>query len=217
MIDITYRSSKSKKPRGRVTKKIKVHSNDSSQPLAELKVTSKSDKSLALFEVNPEAADFDQILAGKKEKMKLELVNADTTMTKLAVIGEPTDEFVKRYKIKKDKLKPGQKTEIEIELRDDLQLGAFKTALTLEVEGNPGSRYSIPITGAIVNEIIEKPAVAQNRVAKKSSLQAAAEEKKIEKNIEKKTAVSRPNIRQFKPREIVESKPVITRDDSDLK
>jgi hypothetical protein len=95
-------------------------------------------------------------LIGKKAKFELKLTNDDSVKVPIEVVSKPTEEYVKKYKIDKDKLKPGQSTDIKIELRKDIPPGAFKTALTLQEEGQPDTRITIPIIGNVVEKLTPK-------------------------------------------------------------
>ena len=171
------------------------------------------------FTLTPDQADFDEVLIGKKDKLKLELQNLDTTTVTLEVVSEPTDEFVKKFKIKREKLKPEQSTKIEIELNNDLPPGAFKTALTLQPEGQSDKRFTIPITGKVVEKLSPTRPVASssNKTpanAKQVSNKVTRDEQpKTQTNVQKKPQVlNKPSSGPAK-RPI----PLGTIDDSDLK
>jgi len=119
----------------------------------ELTITAKADAPDKKLGWAPELADFDEVLKDKSAKLLVMLTNIDSTTANLKVVSEPSKAYIKKYKINKDSLKPEQATEIEFELRNDLPLGDFKTALTLESAGNSETRLTIPITGKIVTKI----------------------------------------------------------------
>ena len=72
---------------------------------------------------------------------------------KINVVEWPSPEYIKKAKLKNDKLKPGQSTNIEFELSKEAPIGRFNAAISLEVKGKSNSRITIPIKGSIVNEI----------------------------------------------------------------
>jgi hypothetical protein len=129
-------------------------------PMMEIKIQAQSESPDLIFGWTPEQADFDEVLIGKKAKFNVDVTNNDSVDAKLIVVGEPTMEYVKKYKIKNDNLKPGESTPIEIELQKDIAPGAFKTALTIEADGRPDTRFTIPITGRVVEKLTEKPSIA---------------------------------------------------------
>ena len=170
-IDITYRSSKSLKQRGKATKRIRIESTDSSNPQMQLSISATTDTSACKVISDPFVVNFDQVLIGKDAKLKIDLTNIDTQKNDVVVIGEPTDEYIDKYKIKKTSLKPGQKTEIEFQIRDDIAPGDFKTGLTLQVGDDTSSRITIPISGKIVEKISEVSSIgskSQTKAAPKS-------------------------------------------------
>jgi hypothetical protein len=129
-------------------------------PMMELKIQAQSNSPDMILAWTPEEADFNEILIGKKAKFDVDITNNDSTEAKLVVVGEPTAEYVKKYKIKDDDLEPKESTQIEIELQKDIAPGTFKTALTLEANGRPDTRITIPITGKVVEKLTDKPSIA---------------------------------------------------------
>jgi hypothetical protein len=75
---------------------------------------------------------------------KAKITNASTENLSLRVINYP-QELVK-IKLKKDNLKPGKTTELEVKLDKKLKDTDFKNNLTLEVEGKEKARFTIPLT-----------------------------------------------------------------------
>jgi len=215
-IDVTYRSSKSTKNTRQVTKRISVHSNDSSNPVASLTIIARANMSESKFTWNPDQADFDQVLIGKGGNFKLELQNTDSTEMRLEVVSEPDPLIVKKYKIKKDKLKPNQTTEIEFELNNDLPPGAFKTALTVQRQGDDGNRLSIPITGTVVEKImpVSPMADAKKKPAIKNDGSKPKTDAKPKADIQVKDSKT-PDRVETKP--AAQPVPLGTVDDSDLK
>jgi len=136
--------------------------------MMEIKIQAESESPNMIFAWTPEQADFNEVLIGKKAKFNVDITNNDSVEARLTVVGEPTAEWVNKYKIKDDKLEPGESTQIEIDLQKNIAPGTFKTALTLEADGRPDTRITIPITGRIVEKLTEKPSVA-NKVVNPSA------------------------------------------------
>ena len=100
-------------------------------PMMEIKIQAQAQSPDLIFGWTPEQADFDEILIGRKAKFNVEITNNDSVEAKLVVVGEPTSEWVNKYKIKGDKLKPAGTSYVEIELQKNIEPGLFRTALTL--------------------------------------------------------------------------------------
>lgn len=154
-----------------MTKTVKVYSSDSSNPLTQLVITAFGEEPQMKFGRTPEIADFGEVLVDHKSKMKLELNNTDSSNVELEVVAKPLPEYVKKYKINSESLKPGQMVNIEVELQKDIALGAFKTALTMQAKGNPASRFTIPITGTIVGKLTPKEEIEKKAEAAKQAAQ----------------------------------------------
>jgi uncharacterized membrane protein len=110
--------------------------------------------------------DFGDIVLGKKHKFKIEVTNDGSTKSKLLMVDYPSKEYVKKIKIKKDKLKPGKSTTIELELLKEIPPGRFTTSFSLEVEGKTGSRVTVPIVGSVILKKVEadeKPRAKANK------------------------------------------------------
>lgn len=159
---MTYKAPKTSRHSGQVVKKLTVYSNDSSNPTTSLTIRVKSGFEAAKFEVDPEEADFGNILLGKNEDMKIQLKNTDSTISNLVIIDSPYSDIVKKTKIKKLKLKPGQTTDIQFYLEKIKDLGQFSTTLTIEAEGKPDSRITIPVSGTVVAKLPESKEKANN-------------------------------------------------------
>ncbi len=185
--------------------------------MASLTIQAQANMSESVLKWNPDKAEFNQVLIGKGDKFKLELQNTDSTDIRLEVVSEPDPQIVKKYKIKKDKLKPNQTTEIEFELREDLPPGVFKTTLTAQIEGSGSNRFSIPITGTVVEKISpEKPVAASHKKppAKKSSNVKSGKKFDPNTGIQVKKPVVNDRA-ESKP--ATQTIPLSTIDDSDLK
>lgn len=120
-----------------------------------MKITSTVNNELLKFTCLPLQADFEDVVSGKKSKISLELTNIDTTISEIITVSNPISEYIKKTKIKKRKLKPGQTTKIEFELSKTAPIGNFSTSLTIEAANKKNSRMTIPVIGSIVAKTIK--------------------------------------------------------------
>lgn len=147
-IDVTFDSGRFN---GRVTKGIKVETNDDLNPFLELRFKANINNPLQVIETSPLEVDFKEVAKGKKAEASLNVINIDSTEIKLALIETPAPEFIK-VRLSDDKLKPNQSAKMKVELNNsNLVDGPFISSITLEAEGRPDSRITIPITGKIVS------------------------------------------------------------------
>lgn len=184
-----------------------------------LTIQARADMPKSNFAWVPALADYDEILIGKGGKFSIDLKNVDSTKVKLEVVSEPDPNIVKKYKIKKDKLKPEQTTQIKIELKKDLPPGNFKTALTVQRENDPQSRFTIPITGKVV-EKLSPPGKHVKASSKKAPAKGKKQALKPKANAKQKTEIQ---TRKTQAKKRVKAKPakkplpLSTIDDSDFR
>jgi hypothetical protein len=152
-VDLTYRSSSTTKYVGVQTKKAKIYSNDSTNPMTEIAIKASINNPDVKFSLDPAIADMGDIKVGDRGKLTVNLTNTDSLDAELAVVCEPSDKVVKKYKLHDTKLKPGETTTIDFETQKDLSPGEFLATITLEDKNNPKSKLSIPITGKIVEQL----------------------------------------------------------------
>jgi hypothetical protein len=164
--------------------------------MTEIKIKAQGASPSTKFTMEPDRADFDEILIGEKAKMNLALINKDSVKTKLVVVSAPSEEYVKKYKIKKDKLDPGQTTRVEFELQKNLPPGAFKTALTLQDGDRADTRITIPITGKVVEKLSEK----KDKADSKDKAVAKPKPKTTSKKVPPKKPASTSASKQVKPK-----------------
>jgi len=105
-----------------------------------------------MFIITPSEVDFGEIMFGEKKKVSIELINGDSTKSELVIVENPSEEYIKKTKIKNKKLKPGKSTKIEFEVSRKISRGNFNASLTLEAKDKPESRVTIGIKGKIVKE-----------------------------------------------------------------
>jgi|GEM_PF-773434 len=134
---------------GRVTKGIKIECNDELNPFLELRFKANINNPLQIIEFSPLEADFKEVSKGKKAEMKLSLTNTDSSLINLTLIETPSPDFIK-VTLGNQKLKPNQSTELKIELGKNISEGPFVSSVTLQADGRPDSRITIPILGKIV-------------------------------------------------------------------
>ncbi len=134
---------------GRVTKGIRVECNDDLNPFLELRFKANINNPLQIIESSPLEADFKEVAKGKKAEMKLSLTNIDSTAMNLVLIETPSPDFIK-VTLGNKTLKPKQSTDLKIELNKSIAEGPFASSVTLQAEGRPDSRITIPIIGKIV-------------------------------------------------------------------
>ena len=95
--------------------------------------------------ITPEAIEFDSISTAGKKYIKLD--NFSGGKLKVSLIDNPNDYL--KVKIKNKKLEPHQSTQIEVELRKNIQPGWLKTSFTLKLEGIQKIRTTIPVKAFI--------------------------------------------------------------------
>ncbi len=205
-----------------MTKRVQVHSNDSVNPVMGLRVQATANMHESNFTWNPDQADFNEVLIGKGGKFEMEFQNNDSNKVELEVVSEPDKDVVEKYKIDRLDLKPGQKTKIKIELREDLPPGGFKTAMTVQHRDDENLRFTIPISGRVV-ETLSPP----KPIAKKTTSTATSQHPTSRADIPPK---KKPQPQVKKPREIkrtpsktttssesaTKEVPLTTMDDSDM-
>lgn len=92
----------------------------------------------------PDKINFGDVPVGKSMSVSLELANTDSTASKFRIIDNPNSEFI-NVKVAKTELKPGESTPIEITVGENAPVGLNYTSVTMDVQGKPLSRFSIPI------------------------------------------------------------------------
>jgi hypothetical protein len=152
-VDLTYRSSSTKRYVGVQTKKAKIYSNDSTSPMTEIAIKASVNNPDVTLSLDPAIADMGDIKVGDRGKLTINLTNTDSLDAELVIVCEPSEKVVKKYKLHDTKLKPGETTTIDFETRKDLSPGVFLATITLEDKNNAKSKISIPVTGKVVEQI----------------------------------------------------------------
>jgi hypothetical protein len=163
---VTYRASSAAHGQRKITKTVSVTSSDSENPSVTLKIKAQVNAEGQVLSFLPLEADFGDVVPGEKKKIKIELTNDDSTKSKIEIVDWPSSEYIKKTKINKKTLKPGQMAKIELELAKEPPIGAFNASFSIEASDKDGSRITIPIRGSI---IAEKPTEDEPAHAKAGS------------------------------------------------
>jgi hypothetical protein len=157
-VDISFNSGRFN---GKVTKGVKVECNDSVNPYLELRFTATINDPLQIIESSPLEVNFKTLPLGAKANMAISLTNLDSTLSKLIIVEQPSQEFIK-VKINKMKLKPKESTKLDLTLSDKISEGPWASSITIEVENKPDSRITIPVLGTI-SATPEKPVTSPKK------------------------------------------------------
>ena len=144
-IDIVFDSGKFN---GRVTKSIKVETNDSLNPYLELRFKAVINNPLQILEYSPLKVDFENTPPGTQRQFSIMLTNVDTTESEVVIVEKPDDQFI-QTQVMKSKLGPDDSTELVFTLSKGLEPGPFITSVSIETKDKPNSRITIPISGSI--------------------------------------------------------------------
>lgn len=144
-IDIVFYSGKYN---GKITKSIKLETNDLINPYLELRFKAIINNPSQLLEFSPLQIDFETVPYGTEKQVAVSLTNMDNEKAKIIIPIKPSDSFIKTS-LKKNKLKPGDTTELKLTILKNLEPGKFLTSISIEIEGKPRSRITIPISGEI--------------------------------------------------------------------
>jgi len=141
-VDVIFNSGKFN---GRVTKDIKIDTNDKLNPYMDIRFKSNINNPLMPFEFTPYQADFKNLPIGKSETFKITITNNDTTLSELIIVDQPDKNFVK-VGLDKAALKPGESTTIKFTTSEKIAAGSYVSSVTIEAKNKPNSRFSIPIS-----------------------------------------------------------------------
>ncbi|MCD6161909.1 MAG: DUF1573 domain-containing protein [candidate division Zixibacteria bacterium] len=144
-IDIVFYSGKYN---GKITKSIKLETNDPVNPYIELRFKAIINNPSQLLEFSPLQIDFETVPRGTEKQVIVSLTNMADEKVKIVMPVKPSDAFIKTS-LKKSKLKPGDTTELTLTLLKNLEPGKFLTSISIEMEEKPNSRITIPISGNI--------------------------------------------------------------------
>jgi hypothetical protein len=146
-IDIIFNSGKFN---GRLSKSIKIETNDKLNPYMEIRFKATINDPLFSLEYMPFEADFKAVAKGKSETFKISITNKDTTVTNLEIVDKPQESFIKT-ELDQESLQPGDSAKLTFILMDDIKPGEYLSSVTLEDKDKKHSRFSIPITVTITD------------------------------------------------------------------
>lgn len=135
---------------GRTSKKVQIISNDPTKPFEDLLFTARVGETNSLVKFIPEGISFDTVVQKKKVTRSITVENISEEKLSIDLIDQPK-EFVE-LDLKNKSLKPGEKTEIILQLKDDVPSGNFRTSFTLSFENSKVVRVSIPVDGVVAIE-----------------------------------------------------------------
>lgn len=141
-IDIIFNTGKFN---GRVTKAIKLETNDKLNPYMDIRFKSTINDPQLKFNFIPFEADYKTVPAGKAETFKITITNTDSTKSNLEIVDLPLESFIKA-KLSKSSLKPEESVTLTFTLQKDIEPGEYLSSITLEDTNKKHSRFSIPIT-----------------------------------------------------------------------
>ncbi len=142
-------SLNTKKLHGTVKKSILIDSNDPIRPYLKISFKARINDTLATIQSSPHVADFKIFKGSDKAKFTLNIINRGSDPVDLIILDKPPDDIL-RASFKDNSLASGDSTILELEVMTELSPGPFVSSLTLEAEGIPDSRMTIPIKGTVV-------------------------------------------------------------------
>ena len=140
-IDIIFNSGKFN---GRVTKVIKLETNDKLNPYMDIRFKSNINNPKLVFDYVPYEADFKTVPVGKTSKFKVNITNNDDTESNISLIDQPSASFIKSQ-LSETTIEPGKTATLELELLKGIEPGEYISSITLEDTNKKNSRFSIPI------------------------------------------------------------------------
>jgi hypothetical protein len=147
-LEVVFDSEKIRQ--GKTTKSVQITSNDPTKPFQDLHFTANVRVTNSLVKLIPEEVRFDTVHQIKEAKQKLTVKNISGEKLSVELIGGSKD-FVD-LNIKKRSLKPGEKTEIILKLKEDAPQGSFHTSFTLDFENSRIVRVTVPACGVVATE-----------------------------------------------------------------
>jgi hypothetical protein len=141
-IDVIFNSGKFN---GRVTKVVKVETNDKLDPYMDIRFKATVNNPLLKFDYTPFEAVFKDVKPDKAVTFKIKITNKDSTESKLVIADKPAKDFIDS-KLDKAMLTPGESTNLILTLSKDVEPGSYVSSITLEAEGKQNSRFTIPIS-----------------------------------------------------------------------
>ncbi len=125
-----------------------IDCNDPISPYLKISFKARINDTLATIQTNPQIVDFGSFEGSERVKVSLDIVNRSSGPMNFVILDGPPDDILKAS-FKNSSLDSGDSTVLEFELLSELSPGPFVSSLTLEAEGIPDSRITIPITGTV--------------------------------------------------------------------
>jgi hypothetical protein len=151
-VDIIFNSGKFN---GRVTKAIKLETNDKINPYMDIRFKSTINDPLMIFDFTPFQADFKEVPSGLAANFKIIITNNDSTTSKLLIVDKPQENFI-QANLSRSEIEPEGTTSLELVLSESIKPGEYLSSITLEAEGKRHSRFTIPISLIITEEKASK-------------------------------------------------------------
>lgn len=138
-----------KKLHGMVRKFINIECSDPINPYMRISFNAVINDPKQVIIPIPNTVDFGKVLKGESQTVKLELKNGSENDLMLGMLSLPDDGVI-AIKTDKISLKAGEATELEFTLSSEAATGPIISSVTVEAEGKPGTRISIPVMGTVV-------------------------------------------------------------------
>lgn len=138
-----------KKLHGLVKKFINIECSDPINPYMRISFKAIINDPKQVIISTPNKADFGNVLKGESKTVTVELKNAAENNLNLNMVAPPDGKLVS-MELSKSVLTAGETTELKFNLSDKVNAGQIITSITMEAEGKPETRISIPITGTVV-------------------------------------------------------------------
>lgn len=138
-----------KKLNGLVRKFINIECSDPINPYMRISFKAVINDPKQVIIPVPNMVDYGNVLKGEGKTVKVELKNGASDDLNLTMLSLP-DESIVTVKPGKTALKAGETTELTFELSDKITAGSIISSVSIEAEGKPETRISIPISGTVV-------------------------------------------------------------------
>ena len=106
---------------------------------------------------NPNVLDFGPIEKKRRPKLETEIKNTTQEEMELAIIAVPPD-FFKKVELSDTRLKPGDDTELKVEVTKEKENEQFRKTITLEARFKDKSKFrlTVPVTKGFTEEATAK-------------------------------------------------------------
>jgi len=138
-----------KRLNGLVRKFINITCSDPISPYLRIGLRAVINDPEQVLVASPGTADFGNVLKGEMKSLTLNITNKGNSDAVVTVLAAPVGGDI-TYKLARNTLKAGETAELSVDISGQMEAGGFASSLTLESEGKPETRISIPIAGTIV-------------------------------------------------------------------